>query len=299
MLGRSICGLVFLLGVLRSAVPRKFEALAAMIPVYVLNLARSTARLAHMQSELARLDVPFQRIAAVAAEDVAKHEDYAHIPPQELRPWTRGELACLLTHREAWKCIAAGSAPFGAVLEDDLHIHGSFRDALLGSQLPPDADIVKLETTNVVVQTSRRRFVISSSSFHLRRMRGVSHGSGAYVISRSCAARAVNALSTFSLPVDDCLFGEGHSLGATLVKYQQVPASIVQDCILPPSQRSSELSSMLDAERHVAISGRLLALRTGVLPAILDTTFRIPRAILRRFPWRYSRIPYAGGSLDG
>jgi len=251
-----------------------------------------------MERELGRLGVPFQLIAAIAAGDVAKHEDHYRIPPQEQRAWTKGELACLLTHREAWKYIAAGTFPFGAVLEDDLHLHHSFRESLLVSGIPSDADIVKLETTNEVVQTSRRAIGVSGQQFHFRRMNGVNHGSGAYVISQSCAARAVNAIERFSLPVDDSLFGSGVTFGATLTKYQQVPASVVQDSILPKPQRSPALSSMLDAERQFAIGGRPVTRRVGALSSTIDAVCRLPSAVLRRIAWRYSRIPYAGGSLD-
>jgi glycosyl transferase family 25 len=267
------------------------------IPVYVLNLAQSPERLTHMRSELGKIGVAFRRIEAVAAGDVERHPDYARIPLQALRPWTKGELGCLLSHSEAWRRIAAGRSPFGAVLEDDLHVHPSLNTGLRVSLLPADADLVKLETTNVIVQTSRG-LLFSWRPIRFRRLNSLHHGSGAYVISRGCAARALAALSTFALPVDDCLFGGVGTFGDDLRRYQQVPASVVQDCILPEQRRTKGLGSILEGERHIAIERRAPNRSAGLIAEIAVLGGRIPAAVWRRLAWRYARIPWAGGALD-
>ena len=133
---------------------------------------------------------------------------------------------------------------------------------------------------------------------HFLHMKGLHHGCGAYVISRRCAASALAALSQFTLPVDDILFGGRDTFGAALHRYQQVPASVVQDCILPVERRSPELASLIEGERQIAISKRPAAPRVGTLANLAHLAVRIPMAAGRRLFWNYARIPWAGGALD-
>ena len=64
--------------------------------VYVLNLDRQPERLAHMRAQLS--DVPFERIAAIEGANDAP----------SAKGLTRFELACLASHRAAWRQFLIG-----------------------------------------------------------------------------------------------------------------------------------------------------------------------------------------------
>ena len=64
--------------------------------VYVINLDRHSDRLAHMRQQLG--DIAFARVAAV---DGSKS-------PETTKGLTRFELACLKSHRNAWRMFLSG-----------------------------------------------------------------------------------------------------------------------------------------------------------------------------------------------
>lgn len=113
----------------------------------VINLDRSGDRLAHITSEFAKIDVPFERVPAI---DV-----HAVIRASKL---TNAETACFLSHRRCWQIIADGADQFGAIFEDDV-VFSDEAGSLLAdiSWVPRDADIVKLETFFVAVRLGRQQ----------------------------------------------------------------------------------------------------------------------------------------------
>jgi glycosyl transferase family 25 len=169
-----------------------------------------------------------------------------------VRAWTAGELACLLSHYEVWKLIAADSEPFGAVFEDDLHVDP--RLALVVNDptaLPGDADIVKLETVATAVRLSHcQKPGPAGTSFAL--LETLHHGAGAYILSRRTADLLVRSIFNFDLPIDDFIFGFDHPLSRRLRRYQVLPALAVQDIILSPHQRLPQLDSGLEPDRIIA-----------------------------------------------
>ena len=85
--------------------------------VFVINLDRHPERLAHMRGQLR--GIAFERISAV---DGTKSQ-----PTQ--KGLTRFELACLASHRDAWRQFLDGSEEHACFLEDDLHIRPDFDSA--------------------------------------------------------------------------------------------------------------------------------------------------------------------------
>lgn len=91
---------------------------------FLINLDKSTTRLADCQQVLARLAAPFERIAAVygpnlsateqanAYSDKGKHTYYKRLVP--------GEIGCYMSHRKAWQKIVDEKLDFAVILEDDI-----------------------------------------------------------------------------------------------------------------------------------------------------------------------------------
>ena len=219
---------------------------------YVINLAGSPERLAHMRQAFATIGVEFERFEAIDAARSTQHPALPLIPALRPRPWTAGELACLLSHYEVWKLAAASPEPFTAIFEDDLHIDPRLADLIRDpAALPPDADLVKLETVNKGVSLARgERPGPAGTAFAL--LRTLHDGAGAYVVSRRTAELLVGSIASFDLPVDDVLFGFDHPLCRHLRRYQILPALAVQDVILAPEQRTPLLGSELEPDRVAA-----------------------------------------------
>ena len=78
--------------------------------IYLINLDRHPERLAHMRKQLN--GVAFERISAV---------DGSKDPPTT-KGLSRFELACLESHKLAWRQFLNGPEDCACFLEDDLHI---------------------------------------------------------------------------------------------------------------------------------------------------------------------------------
>ncbi len=116
--------------------------------VYVINLDRDRDRLTHMQRQLGA--VAFIRVPAI---DGTKSSEAT-------KRLTRFELACLASHRVAWRQFLSGSDACACFLEDDIHISPGFA-AIVGdpSWVPNDAHSVKLDTYLQTVKLGERRTI--------------------------------------------------------------------------------------------------------------------------------------------
>ena len=217
---------------------------------HVINLADSPERLAHMRAALGGIGIDFQRFDAIDIPRSRQHPALGLIPPMRIRPWTPSELACLLSHYEVWKLVAAGAGSYAAVFEDDLHVDPRLAQLIKDrSALPPDADLVKLETVRRPVWLTRRE-VPGPAGTRYAEMKSLHHGSGAYILSRDTAALLVRSIGVFDLPPDDVMWGVAHPLCRKLRRYQVLPALVTQDIILPSEQWTPALASTSNRRAH-------------------------------------------------
>jgi glycosyl transferase family 25 len=118
----------------------------------LINLDRDTARLAHMQTQLANAGVAFTRQAGVWG-DAVPDDLKPYFYDAEGRPLTgmkRGEIGCYASHLRALKRVAAGECGAVAlIMEDDLNIDPDFLDVVeqAFAALPADWDIVRLSNS--------------------------------------------------------------------------------------------------------------------------------------------------------
>ncbi len=221
---------------------------------YVINLATATERMEHMTAMLDALGIPFARFNALDPERAERHPLFGQIRPLRVgRSWVAGEIACLLSHYEVWRSIAAGSHRFGVVLEDDVILDARLKRIVDETQpLPSDADLVKIETdAKSIVALSRRSFPTEGGGVY-RRLLSMHGGTGGYVLSRKAARFLVNSpdvANSFDMPVDDMLFVPTHPIGRRLCVYQSVPALAIQSGNLPGFERQTYLGSGLEELR--------------------------------------------------
>jgi len=195
------------------------------IPAYLINLDRSPDRLAEMQARLGALDVAFTRVAAVDGRALNEVERGAVTAPHaEWLPLTASEIGCFLSHRECWRWIAEGSAPFGCVFEDDMLLSPRLKDRLAdASWIPPGAEIVKIEEghNRVWLDMPLREL---KDGFRLGRLRSTHYRAGGYIVSREAARRLLAMTERFALPVDLFLFDVAVGAPSRFVIYQLLPA---------------------------------------------------------------------------
>ena len=186
--------------------------------VYVINLDRHPERLAHMRDQLS--EVGFERVAAV---DGAKK-------PEPAKGLTRFELACLESHRNAWRLFLKRSDAHACFLEDDVHLCPGF-GALVDSEgwIPSDAHSMKLDTYFQEVKLGERRGIFGGRE--VARLYTRHESSAAYILSRQGAERYLELTARAVLPADYSLFPRSpRRLGLRV--YQLMPAIAAQDHLL-------------------------------------------------------------------
>ncbi len=190
--------------------------------VYVINLDRDQDRLTHMQRQLHT--VPFTRVRAI---DGTKK-------PEAVKGLTRFEMACLESHRVAWRQFLNGPDGYACFLEDDIHISPGFAAIVKDSSwVPTDAHSVKLDTYLQTVKLGERRTIFDGRQ--VARLYTRHESSAAYLLSRTGAERYLELTANPTLPADYALFPKNaRKLGLRI--YQLVPAVAIQDHLRPADQ---------------------------------------------------------------
>jgi len=218
---------------------------------YLINLDRSPDRLSWIQRQTTQLGIEVTRISAIdgskLAEDVVLQWTRAVHPLFGIGP---NEIACFLSHREAWKRIATGSDPWGFVAEDDIHISSSLPEFLESHQwIPADADLVKAETVNKRVWLSRKNMT-SHAEHQVCELRSLHLGAAGVFFSKQCAQKLVDATVNLCASPDQIVFNQSLPPARPLKIYQILPALVVQDWALDQKSNQTQFASLLLQERN-------------------------------------------------
>ncbi|MBN7778899.1 glycosyltransferase family 25 protein [Nitratireductor aquimarinus] len=211
---------------------------------YLINLDRSPERLEFMRSQLAALDVRFQRIAAVDGRSL-NADAY---PTSRIRP---SELGCYLSHMTAWRMLCEGTDEFAMVLEDDVRLSTSLALITRSTDwIPDDVDLVKLETSTRRIAIGRQGHPAPGErTVHRLLKRDIC--TGGYIIRRRLAEQFIRE-SDFSLPVDVFMFDK-LSVQKNRI-FQMNPAVVIQEHYLD-SNIDGGLKSTIHSERSARHSG--------------------------------------------
>jgi glycosyl transferase family 25 len=201
--------------------------------IYLINLDRHPDRLAHMRKQLD--GVAFERISAI---------DGSKDPPTT-KGLTRFELACLESHRIAWRQLLNSPDNSACIVEDDLHIWPGFT-TLTGnaSWIPADTHSIKLDTYLQKVELGEKQVAIGKRQ--IARLYSRHQSSAAYIVTREGAARYLDLTASAPLPADYALF-PNHPRRLGLRIYQLCPAIAIQDHLLELNQGGNAFSTAMAA----------------------------------------------------
>jgi len=238
----------------------------------VINLDRSSDRLAHVTAEFSRSGLAFERVAAIDAVD---RPDLSRLATKRM---SSVEVACLLSHRACWATIAAGADSHAAVFEDDVVLSARAGD-LLGDAgwIPADADIVKIETFRQKISLKRKR-ISCGSNFTVSRLLSAHIGAAGYILSKQAARDLFDATENADTPVDQLIFNPLFPTSSSKVIYQLIPAICMQDRLL--GKEGSMLPSLLKSDR-ARRSKATRASEKGMKNAVTKTRTEIKRLVIQ------------------
>lgn len=205
----------------------------------VINLDCETARLAFQVAQAARFGLDLERLAAFTPETLD--------PPSGSPFWTRWqrplrevEKAVLLSHREAWRRIAAGAEPV-LVLEDDAWLMPGAADLLAAAVGLDGVEYLTMETRG-------RRKLLGQTHPDLPSIRRLwldRSGAAAYVLWPRGAKRLLRRAEKVA-GLADAVLVEAHGLR----RWQADPALAIQldiakrHGLMPPLEARSSISSI-------------------------------------------------------
>jgi glycosyl transferase family 25 len=120
------------------------------LPIILINLGESKARLERSQEELAKFGLSFERLEAVDGRKMSKDE-LDKVSPWDksafFKPLSPGEVGCYLSHVAAAEKIVRENWLYALVLEDDFRLTPHFNDVISAAlkDAPHGFHIIKLQ----------------------------------------------------------------------------------------------------------------------------------------------------------
>ena len=173
------------------------------LPVWLVNLPRSTERRATMERRLAAIGLPFTLFPAVdgraEAARLARDLDAAAFRRNTGREVLPGDLGCYHSHLEVWRAFLATGAETALVLEDDVVFHDDFAEAVTAALAARAGwDMLNLARIRALHPVARGR----AGRWTLTAYRGPLTGTGAYLVTRACAERLLPGMLPVTRPLD-------------------------------------------------------------------------------------------------
>lgn len=113
---------------------------------YIINLDRSTDRMAEMARQCEEQGIPFARFPAVDGAKLSPQELKRLVTPLCRLGCTRSMVGCALSHMALWRAVVEGGYARTMVLEDDARLVPQFKQKLRRAlaDVPPDFDVLLL-----------------------------------------------------------------------------------------------------------------------------------------------------------
>jgi glycosyl transferase family 25 len=189
--------------------------------IFVINLDAKPRRWQRLAELLQGLR--FKRIVAVDGSTLDGPEQNGRPCPEELSRYHRG---CILSHRAVYEEFLAGTDRYCCVLEDDVFLSPDFPKFINDDNwIPPDCDLVKIETTRQPVLVIGRR--IQCLNRQATRLHSLHLGTAGYIVSRRGAEILLEMTANPARAMDRIVFGRAGRQRLQPV-YQLIPALCIQ-----------------------------------------------------------------------
>lgn len=185
------------------------------VPIMLINLCRDRDRLQRMTARYDAAGLSFERVPAVLGAALSAAERAALCPDRRLwwraAPLADGEIGCFASHLEAWRRIAAGTAPIVCVMEDDVILEDqgvrllrAAADAARGNDVMP-VGIMRLEGSSH--RLPRPGIGVGILGGRTVRVYGLpAWRTGAYLVTRDAAAQLLQTVLPMTGPLDQVMF---------------------------------------------------------------------------------------------
>lgn len=188
--------------------------------IFVINLDAANDRLDFQTRQMAALGLDFERLPAIGVADLDPVEA-ARMAGQWERPMRQVEVACLMSHRLAWRWIADGGEP-ALVLEDDAILCDRIGEVLAALADVDHADHVTLEVCGRRKLLADRGARLTEHTT-LTRLYQDRNGAGAYVLWPAGARRLLDR-SNRAAGLADAIINSAYEMAS----YQVEPACALQ-----------------------------------------------------------------------
>lgn len=160
--------------------------MTAVPDILLINLDRSPDRMAFMARQLDELGLTFTRLPATDAAAITE-ADFNRLANTYMRPLSRSEVGCFISHMRAWQHCADIDRPT-LVLEDDVFLSEKLPAFLSEFAKLETLGIVNLETRGMDKWVAREPFAkLAQSDVQLYRLYIDRGGAGGYIVMPSAA----------------------------------------------------------------------------------------------------------------
>ena len=240
------------------------------IITFVINMDQAKDRMAHMESMLGSLNIPFVRQSGVVGVDLEfPNENFSAWSYKYLhgRQWAPRELGCYLSHIECLKKFIDSEADYALILEDDVTVHHDLAK-LIDSAMDFRADwnMLRLSTVNRGKWWSVRDLGRGSSlAICLTREKGA----GGYLVDRKAASQMIKYLLPMRLAWD-IAFDLEWLLGFKTLGIHPMPIS----------QQSDFESQIQNDLQKIKIKGILKYLTVTPFRTLIEISRLVYRAVI-------------------
>jgi glycosyl transferase, family 25 len=180
---------------------------------YVINLARSVDRRAHITAELKKTGLDYEIITAVDGRDLDLSDPTIVDPSLATKTASMaGGAGCALSHLSAYRKIIADGLDAALVLEDDVILPsdlGILVDAVADQLAGAEVVLLSYSTPYPPCKLSREGSIHLPSSRLLALPIDINQwllGGGAYIITQEACERMIKCAPPVRVPIDDWRF---------------------------------------------------------------------------------------------
>lgn len=178
---------------------------------YVVNLARSPDRRAHISAQLAKTEIQYEIVPAVDGRDLDLGDtslfDPALVRRSDFRP---GAAGCALSHLEVYRRVLADGHDEALVLEDDVNLPADLAilaDAIAAEMNAAEVVLLNFHSIEPCRITSAGSVRLPSSRLLVQLVdEAQASSTGAYMITREACARMLQTCVPLRRQPDDWAF---------------------------------------------------------------------------------------------